>query len=254
MEAMERRPDNESQNAATYFKKNLTADKECQATITNYRKDGTPFQNLVTVIPIPGGVSGGDHEESDVVFHVGFQIDLTEQPKAILENVTRGSYLVEYPQTTGAQRFLSGGHATSSGGRDRHRPLNIPPIMVSKEMKKIMASTAFLRSVAVTTDTNHPITAGDRDAVTGTFQDPVYCGNHPLHMMLLEVGPDFVHVVSLKGNFLYVAPAVRRVLGYEPGDLVGTTIVDLAHQDDVVPVMRELKESTSASGDGGGEW
>ncbi|KAJ3547551.1 hypothetical protein NMY22_g1596 [Coprinellus aureogranulatus] len=55
------RPDPESQAASAHFKKNLTADKECQGTFVNYRKDGTPFRNLVTVIPIPGGVSGGEH-------------------------------------------------------------------------------------------------------------------------------------------------------------------------------------------------
>jgi hypothetical protein len=77
------------------------------------------------------------------------------------------------------------------------------------------------------------------------LQDPIYCGNLPLNMILLEVGPDFAHVVTLKGEFLYVAPSVRRVLGYEPGDLVGATMADIAHRDDLVPLMRELKESTS---------
>lgn len=248
MESNQQRPDPTSHSAAAHFKKNLTADKECQAIITNYRKDGTPFNNLVTVIPIPGGVSGGAHEEGDIVFHVGFQVDMTEQPQAIMENVTRGSYLVEYPQQPepgNAHRSHSGGYAASN--RERNKSIALPPVLVSKEMKKIMASSTFLRSMPITTSTNFPISvsAGDRDAVAGTAQDPIFCGNHPLHMMLLELGPDFVHVVSLKGTFLYVAPSIRDVLGYEPDDLVGACISDIAHQDDVVPIMRELKENSS---------
>lgn len=52
---------------------------------------------------------------------------------------------------------------------------------------------------------------------------------------------DFIHVLSLKGTFLYVSPAVKRVLGYEPSDLVGRHITDFAHPSDVVSVMRDLK-------------
>ena len=35
-----------------------------------------------------------------------------------------------------------------------------------------------------------------------------------LHLILLEASPDFIHVIFFKGSFLYVAPRVRKVLGY----------------------------------------
>lgn len=56
---------------------------------------------------------------------------------------------------------------------------------------------------------------------------------------------DFIYVVSLKGSLLYVAPAVTRVLGHNPADLVGKSIADLCHPADVVPLMRELKDASS---------
>ncbi|KAF5323281.1 hypothetical protein D9619_013494 [Psilocybe cf. subviscida] len=69
--------------------------------------------------------------------------------------------------------------------------------------------------------------------------------NHPLHLMLLEAAPDFIHVVSLKGDFLYVAPSVRRVLGFEAAEMQGKGLASYAHPEDVVPLMRELKEASS---------
>nr|BAD99145.1 hypothetical protein [Coprinopsis cinerea] len=239
MEQGEPRPDPATQTAAAQMKKCLNADKECQLVLTNYRKDGTPFTNLVTVIPIPGGLTGAAHEENEVVFHVGFQVDMTQQPNVILEKLRNGSYLIDYSSQSFLQPPVPRGHTGAVATRER-RSTNIPKIVISKELKKLLNDPTFVRSIPITTTTNHPPpTSSALD-----MQD-VYGGNHPLHMMLLEMGPDFIHVVSLKGSFLYVAPSVRRVLGYEPDDLVGKSISDLAHPEDVVPLMRELKESSS---------
>lgn len=61
---------------------------------------------------------------------------------------------------------------------------------------------------------------------------------------------DFIHVLSLKGLFQYVSPSVRRVLEYEPEDLLNKNIADICHPSDIVPLMRELKDSTHVSTDG----
>lgn len=67
--------------------------------------------------------------------------------------------------------------------------------------------------------------------------------------MLIALFPqtgDFVHVLSLKGSFLYVSPSVTAMLEYEPSDLVGKTLQSVCHPSDIVPVMRELKDSSNA--------
>lgn len=64
---------------------------------------------------------------------------------------------------------------------------------------------------------------------------------------ILEQSDDFIHVVSLKGAFQYVSPSVTAVLEYTPEELMGKSISDIAHPSDIVPVMRELKESTMQS-------
>ncbi|KAF9034194.1 hypothetical protein BDZ89DRAFT_1130746 [Hymenopellis radicata] len=180
-----------SNEAVKHIKKCLVAGKECQASIVNYRRDGSAFINLVTVIPVP-------EDNGDPIYMLGFQVDLTEQPTAILDRLKDGSYI--------APNVGSDLHSVSK------KPLLIPPIVTS-------------------------------DALVlppGHFDD---C--HPLSMALLSGSPDFVLVVSLKGVFLYVAPAVKHVLGYTPADLLDKSLGDIAHAADVVPLMRELKESSA---------
>ncbi|KAF8887561.1 hypothetical protein BD779DRAFT_1470652 [Infundibulicybe gibba] len=193
--------------AVAHLRKSLTADKECQTSIINYRKGGAAFINLVTVIPIAGGASGSPQEDNEVVYHVGFQVDLTEQPNAILRKLHDGSYLVNYSSQPG---FL-----------------------------KLLANPKFIQSIPITTTTTVS-TALSNEKTSETHEN-----NQILNLILLEASPDFIHVVSLKGSFLYVAPSVRRVLGYEPEELVGKSIADFTHPEDVVPLMRELKESSA---------
>lgn len=75
--------------AVAHLKRMLNAGKECQASLINYRRGGIPFINLVTVVPIPW-------DGTETVYHVGFQVDLVEQPNAILRNMRDGSYQVNY--------------------------------------------------------------------------------------------------------------------------------------------------------------
>lgn len=66
--------------------------------------------------------------------------------------------------------------------------------------------------------------------------------------VLLENTDDVVHVLSLKGLFQWVSPSALRVLEYEPGEIIGTALSSICHPSDIVPVTRELKDtSTGAS-------
>ncbi|KAI0335970.1 hypothetical protein GY45DRAFT_1315987, partial [Cubamyces sp. BRFM 1775] len=53
---------------------------------------------------------------------------------------------------------------------------------------------------------------------------------------------------SLKGAFLYAAPAVRSVLGYDPHELFGCSLTEFCHRADCVPLMRELKDASATPG------
>ena len=65
--------------------------------------------------------------------------------------------------------------------------------------------------------------------------------------MLLENTDDVVHVLSLKGLFLYLSPSSRKVLEYDPHELVGTALSSVCHPSDIVPVTRELKDTSTGA-------
>lgn len=204
-----------SPEAVQHLRKSLAANKECQSSLINYRKGGHAFINLVTVIPVSGmrihstfivavELFLGDKSD-EITYHVGFQVDLTEQPNAILQRLSDGTYLVNYSSTS---------ISPAAGSRDHNRVL-------SKELRYILGQ-------------------GNPSPVPKPEQDRVSFNN-----FLLDNNEDFIHVLSLKGLFQYVSPSVRKVLEYDADELVGKSIADICHPADITPVIRELKESST---------
>lgn len=60
-----------------HLKNVITARREAQISIINYRKGGQPFMNLLTVIPVTF------QDSPAIQFYVGFQVDLVEQPHSV---------------------------------------------------------------------------------------------------------------------------------------------------------------------------
>ncbi|KAI0349984.1 hypothetical protein OH77DRAFT_1507231 [Trametes cingulata] len=229
-------------DAVAHLRKNIIADKECQVSIINYRKDGSAFINMVSVIPIRGGVHNHPDEADDIVFHVGFQVDLSEQPKAILSKLKDGTYLVNYSDKAV--------HSPTAPGPRDWRTSSMTMRGMSKDLRALIADPAFTSSFNLSSSTY----ASTAIALSASPSEPIsldpYDGNKPIHIFLLDRSPDFLHVVSLKGAFLYAAPAVRSVLGYDPAELVGRSLADFCHPADCVPLMRELKEASATPGPG----
>ncbi|GJJ14869.1 hypothetical protein Clacol_009138 [Clathrus columnatus] len=76
-----------------HFYRSLLQERECQASLINYRKDGSAFVNLVTLIPISEDDSG------DITHFIGFQVDLAQQSGTALQKLRDGSYIVNYSVT-----------------------------------------------------------------------------------------------------------------------------------------------------------
>lgn len=68
-----------------------------------------------------------------------------------------------------------------------------------------------------------------------------------LSKVLLENTDDVVFVLSLKGLFLYLSPSCQKVLEYDSNELSGTALSSICHPSDIVPVTRELKETSSST-------
>ncbi len=60
--------------------------------------------------------------------------------------------------------------------------------------------------------------------------------------LLAENATDMISKFSPQGIFLYVSPASEGVLGYTPDELLGKSIYDLTHPDDVVGIARAAQE------------
>ena len=59
---------------------------------------------------------------------------------------------------------------------------------------------------------------------------------------LVQNASDVITVVDAEGTIRYVSPAVRRVLGYEPEEMVGESALAFGHPDDREEAMRLLAE------------
>ena len=226
-----------SHSSVAQMKKASVANKESQTCLINYKKNGTPFMNLVSIVPLPGGVLNSPQEADQVGYHIGFQTDLSVQPDAILRKLDDGSYVTDNANQHVLQPSM--GALTLPTRDQRLGSMTSPSVIpVSKSLRLLLANERFVKSIPFTpmSSNNSP-----QPAVSSIPSDD----DQLLSLTLLGGAPDFVHVLSLRGVFSYVAPSVKRYLGYTAEDLMGKMISDYCHPADFVPLARELKESSS---------
>ncbi|KAJ6487586.1 blue light receptor, partial [Mycena sanguinolenta] len=226
--------------------KSISARKETQVSLVNYRADGSAFVNLVSVVPLFGEHVDDPSPQAECVWMVGFQIDLSKASEGIVERVREGRY---YSGAVAAHRDAPPSKAKmdapAPAPQKEKRSNAVPAPRVSAALARLLVNPRFLKSCGIAHPppalASLPSTSSMQAPQTGLPPDPT---SHALHSLLLEQLPDFVHVLSLKGAFLYVAPAVTRVLGWSPTELVGRAIADLCFSRDVVSVGRALKEAS----------
>ncbi|KAH7029320.1 PAS domain-containing protein [Microdochium trichocladiopsis] len=196
-------------NGAVYnLKQKIAETQEVQQSLINYRKGGKPFLNLLTMIPIPG-------DTDEIRYIVGFQIDLVECPDAIASAQGAGSMKVNYKHSDIGQYVWT------------------PP--PSSQWEPENGQTLGVDDVSTLLQQFNP-----QGAVSDWHRQS-------WDKMLLENADDVVHVLSLKGLFLYLSPSCKRILEYDATELVGNSLSTICHPSDIVPVTRELKDTTSGN-------
>lgn len=68
-----------------------------------------------------------------------------------------------------------------------------------------------------------------------------------LDHILVENADDVIHVLSFNGEFLYLSPSCKKILEYDPIELVGKTLSTVCHPSDIGPVFRDLRASTTSA-------
>ncbi|UZP45413.1 hypothetical protein NXS19_013225 [Fusarium pseudograminearum] len=191
------------------LKKMVHEGREVQQSLINYRKGGKPFLNLLTMIPIPW-------DTDEIRYFIGFQIDLVECPDAIASN-----------QDLGGVKKVNYKHS------DIGQYIWTPP--QSSQWEPENGQTLGVDDVSTLLQQFTP------KGLTSDWHKQSW------DKMLLENTDDVVHVLSLKGLFLYLSPSCKRVLEYEAADLVGNSLSTVCHPSDIVPVTRELKDTTTGN-------
>lgn len=190
------------------LKKMIHEQREVQQSLINYRKGGKPFLNLLTMIPIPW-------DTDEIRYFIGFQIDLVECPDAIASGQEMGGVKVNYKHSDIGQYIWT------------------PPN--SSQWEPENGQTLGVDDVSTLLQQYSP---------KGSVSD---WHKQSWDKMLLENTDDVVHVLSLKGIFLYASPACKKVLEYDAPDLVGNSLSSVCHPSDIVPVTRELKDTTAGN-------
>ncbi|KAE8144435.1 PAS domain-containing protein [Aspergillus avenaceus] len=147
---------------------------------------------------------------NDYRFYVGFQVDLVETPEAVTRRNPNGTYTINY------QRNQLPGYVVPSHDIYRSRP-DLATWFTHDQVSNILENLDKLGS-------EH---------------------RRYLDRVLVENTADVIHVLSFDGEFLYVSPSCRKVLEYDPAELVGKTLSTVCHPSDIGPVIRDLRACTT---------
>ncbi|KAJ3248081.1 blue light receptor [Chytriomyces hyalinus] len=193
---------------------------ECQFSLINYRKSGEPFINLITIIPLfaPG--------TSNVEYFVGFQVDLVEQPRAILGRCKEGNYVAGYKNL------------------EEHAPREVDP-------RGVIVEDSYASEGGSASGGNGP-------AGMGSGSSSIIASASHLSRNLLPIpdniaesvvdGGDFVFLLSLRARFLYVPPkASVELLGFQASEVNGKKLQDHVHPADLLSAIRELRSAKVGS-------
>ncbi|GAA5909930.1 uncharacterized protein JCM6883_003141 [Sporobolomyces salmoneus] len=230
-------------NAAHHLRTNLENLHECQVSLINYQKGGKPFINLVTCIPISWNNTG------EIDFIVGFQVDLVDQPAAILDKTTNGSYVVNYSivhATIARNPSLSSADVASAIEQLEEAALGFSSSHHPHQLEK-PDSTMSIQSVREQVSTTDPSEVIDLVAQHGLASVSSDAIRKQFMRLMVDQSDDLIHVLSLKGALLYVSPAARNLLEYEPSELLGKTLASFCHPSDIVSVQRELKDAGASN-------
>jgi PAS domain S-box-containing protein len=262
------------------MRSHITSGKESQSSLINYKKGGKPFINLVTMC-VPSFPSADDEntdfcsphsvpiawDTDEIAYYVGFQVDLVDQPNAILDRMKDGTYVVNYSLLNNPPKSISMQAIQANEVEDwaeEKVPVRSPPtIMVVPDKERELPRMTQNLSLSLETDGDESQVVDilhklDRGVLTND-KDKKQLNKFLLNNVRLNPfsattrtdpyaqSDDFIHVLSLKGSMLYCSPSSAQILEYSPSELVGKTLSALCHPSDVVPVLRELKESGSVS-------
>ena len=243
----------------------LSKDEQVKVELLNYRKDGTEFWVEINIVPI-----ADEHDQT--THYVSVQREITERKQteqelrrtgrelaAIFESITdaffslddkwRFTYLnseaervlerkkeellgknvwEEFPEAVGSTFY-----------REYHRAVEeqisvtfetfYPPLEIWVEVKAYPSETGlsvYFRDISRRKRTEEELKESEER----------------LRTILVQYASDIITITDAEGTITFESPAVEKVLGYQPEDLVGENVFDYIHPDDLEWLIREFAE------------
>jgi diguanylate cyclase (GGDEF)-like protein/PAS domain S-box-containing protein len=106
----------------------------------------------------------------------------------------------------------------------------------SLEYRSATSRRAFMLRLSPVRDSRGEITGGmalSLDIEQRTRAEDALRESEEHYRLLADNSSDWITIQNPTGRYLYVSPACRELLGYEPEELSGTSPYDLLHPDDV---------------------
>lgn len=208
-------------------------------------------------------------QDGTVDYFVGLQVDLVEQPNSILDKMKGnrycikkkgdlsliihyldGTYLINYHHQSLYNTILP-----SQGIESKTNISNcilIKRILLENNPMVDSIVDEYFRELPSTSNSNTNNNQLDiinlLDSTQIDFENLSTSEQQiqkEWNKVLLDQSSDFIHVLSLKGLFLYVSNSSLDMLEYKPEELIGNSLSSICHPSDIIPVMREIKEATT---------
>jgi hypothetical protein len=244
--------------------------KEFQVSLLNYKKDGSPFVNLFTAIPI----NLVPPFQGEPTHYVGFQVDMISQPAALLNRMQSGLYSVNYSlpreklQPTNISPSLSettnpgasfpgtnilGASGTTTGTTipgasfpgttfAATRSIHSHAGRVSQAMIQSTQETLISPMTFAFPKATHSSSSGSIDKTV----DP-----HALMKACFDSAADLIHIISGRGKIQFTSSS--RILEYKDEDILEHMVDDFIHPADAILFHRELRILASVAKSGRNE-
>jgi len=245
--------------------------------LRNYREDGTEFWNRVSIAPV--------RDDGEVVNYVGFQQDITERkereqelnrierryqavfndPNILVGLIDTDGTVLDINQT--AMEYVDATVDEVMGSPFWETPWFDHSDDVQRAVGEWVDRAASGEYVEFEADlvrpdgepytiegVFRPVTNDDGEVVSLLISDRDITERKAReqelerHEAYLEESNDIITVLDDTGTISYESPAVGRILGYEPGSLVGTNGFELIHPDDVDEVSARFTDLLAEPG------
>lgn len=212
---------------AYHLKLNVASGREFRQTIVNFRKDGQPFINLITIIPIPW--PGAENR-----FLFGYQVDATHNALSTrnlhLNIGGHNSLFHRRTQQLRDSRDREHEHVTSS-------PSSPYQSDSSRQSEPSQAHEPQIKDPDDVELSAELLTRLLEDNRAATLNKSGY---NALCKIALDMVAGIIQVLSLTGTLVWISTSCLQ-LGYTPEELVGLPIQEKWHPSDIPVLFRHLK-------------